>query len=353
MNRVTTLALAPLSSLYGAAISARTALYESGVLRTHKVPAPVISVGNITTGGTGKTPLVEWIARQLAQQARRVCILTRGYGRLNSHQRVVVSDGSHVLSDADHSGDEALMLAQRLKGKAAVICDADRVSAANVALEKLQSDVLILDDGFQNLRIARDLNIVTIDATNPWHNGWLLPAGFLREPIKGLRRADCIILTRATEEIESGLLKQIQEVSSAIVLTSRVITSQIRSLDSVQATGAPNLKAVAAFCGIGNPQAFFQHLRGEQFELRHTIAFRDHHKYSQTDIDSITRESLAHGAKALVTTAKDEVKLREMRFELPCYVVDIKIEISEEEKLLDLIKRAIFAESSSKPACEN
>jgi tetraacyldisaccharide 4'-kinase len=270
---------------------------------------------------------------------------------VNSRQRVLVSDGSRVLSDADHAGDEALMLAERLKGKAAVICDADRVSAAHVAIEELQSDVLILDDGFQNLRIARDLNIVTIDATNPWHNGWLLPAGLLREPIKGLRRADCIILTRAREEIESGLRKQIQEVSSAIVLTSRAITSQIRPLNSVQATGTPNLKAVAAFCGIGNPQAFFQHLRGEQFELLHTTSFRDHHKYSQTDIDSITRESIAHGAQTLVTTAKDEVKLREMRLELSCYVVDIKIEISEEEKLLDLIKRAIFtASSSDRPA---
>jgi tetraacyldisaccharide 4'-kinase len=350
MNRAATLALVPLSMLYGAAIRTRIALYRNGVFQTYKVAAPVISVGNITTGGTGKTPLVEWIARKLAQRDRRVCILTRGYGRTNSHQRVIASDGNRILSDAEHSGDEALLLAEKLKGEAAVICDSNRVSAANWAVENFESDVLVLDDGFQNLRIARDLNIVTIDATNPWNNRWLLPAGLLREPIKGLARADCIVLTRVTETIASDLLKQVQAVSDAVVLMSRMVTSRIRSLNStspISAMGTFDAKAIAAFCGIGNPQDFFQHLRGEDFGLLHTAAFRDHHKYSQADIDQITREAIAHGAQALVTTAKDEVKLRSMHFDLPCYVMDIEVEISEEDKLLDLMERAILTNLSS------
>ena len=164
---------------------ARHALYQTGVLRTHRVSAPVISVGNITAGGTGKTPLVEWIARHLAREGRSGCILTRGYGRAHPNQRIVVSDGKTILADASEAGDEALLLAETLLGQVAVVSDADRVSGAQWAIENLKSKFFILDDGFQNLRIARDLNIVTIDATNPWGNG-LLPAGRLREPRRGL-----------------------------------------------------------------------------------------------------------------------------------------------------------------------
>ena len=193
------LALRPLATLYGVAMKARRALYRSGRFRAHELGAPVISVGNLTTGGTGKTPLVEWIANELAQKGRRVCILTRGYGRRRSGSRVIVSNGSEILADANQAGDEPLLLAERLKGLAAVICDADRVSAARWAVENFKSDVFVLDDGFQHLRVARNLNILTIDATNPWGNGKLLPAGILRESRSELNRADCIVITRADD----------------------------------------------------------------------------------------------------------------------------------------------------------
>ena len=156
MNRAASLALAPLSILYGAVVKTRAAFYRNGVFHTHRIAAPVISVGNLTTGGTGKTPLVEWIAQRLAANGRRVCVLTRGYGRPNQNRRVIVSDGNRILGSVDEAGDEALLLAEALEGKAAVICDADRVSAAKWAIEKFGSDVFVLDDGFQNLRIARD-----------------------------------------------------------------------------------------------------------------------------------------------------------------------------------------------------
>lgn len=346
MNRVATLALAPLSILYGALVKTREALYRNGVFRTHKIAAPVISVGNLTTGGTGKTPLVEWIARKLAAKDRRVCILTRGYGRVNSNRRAIVSDGTRILANVDEAGDEALLLAETLKGKAAVICDADRVAAANWAIEKFGTDVFVLDDGFQNLRIARDLNIVTVDANDAWKNGWLFPAGVLREPIKSLRRADCIILTRAVQPVDAELLKQIHETSKAIALTSRMVTSRIRALKisgDTNATEPNDLRRIAAFCATGNPEAFFDHLRGDNFELVHTASFRDHHKYTQADLDRITREGITHGAEALITTAKDEVKLRSMRFDLPCCVLEIEIEIYEQEELLELIDQAILS----------
>jgi tetraacyldisaccharide 4'-kinase len=342
MNRAATIALSPLGLLYGAVMRSRASLYEHGFFRTHEIGKPVISVGNLTTGGTGKTPLVAAIARHLAQKGRRVCILTRGYGREHPGRRVVVSDGDQILADVTQTGDEALMLAEQLKGKAAVICDSDRVSAAHFAKEKLASDVFVLDDGFQNLRIARDVNLVTIDATNPWGNKHVLPTGTLREPVKALGRADCIVLTRTDQSTEADLLKQIEKLSNAPVLSSRMVISQTRSIQSAGVTPETfsARQPVAAFCAVGNPHAFFDLLRAD-FNLTNTTPFRDHHQFTQADIDRTTRNAIANGAQALVITAKDEVKLRALRFDLPCYVVDIEIEISSPDKLFDLIDRAI------------
>jgi tetraacyldisaccharide 4'-kinase len=180
MNSAVTLALAPLGRLYGVAMRVRRGLYGSGRFRVNELGVPVISVGNLTTGGTGKTPLVEWIARELARTGQRVCILTRGYGRRSPGARVVASNGKEIVANAAQAGDEPLLLAETLNGLAAVISDADRVAAAGWAIENLRSEVFVLDDGFQHLRVARNLNILTIDATNPWGIRRLLPAGILR-----------------------------------------------------------------------------------------------------------------------------------------------------------------------------
>ena len=343
MNRAATIALTLLGLLYGAAMRARAALYEWGILRTHKIDSPVISVGNLTTGGTGKTPLVEAIAEYLAAKGNRVCILTRGYGRDNSGQRVVVSRGTQILDDVTQTGDEPLMLAEKLKGKAAVICDADRVSAARWAEENLASDIFILDDGFQNQRIARNLNIVTIDGTNPWGNKKVLPAGTLRESRKALRRADCVVLTRTEQSTDSTLPAEIEKISDAPVFRSRMVTLGIHDDNSARAVQLEDVARhpIAAFCAVGNPEGFFNHLR-ESFELADTTAFRDHHQYSQADIDWITKHALGNGAEALVTTAKDAVKLRALRFDMPCYIIDIKIEFESEERFFDLIDQAVL-----------
>jgi tetraacyldisaccharide 4'-kinase len=350
MNRAATIALAPLGFLYGTAMRARAALYRRGTFRTHTIGKPVISVGNLTTGGTGKSPLVAAIANHLAQKGRRVCILTRGYGRENSSERVVVSDGNHILVKVAKAGDEPLMLAEKLKGKAAVICDADRVAAARWAQGSLACDVFILDDGFQHLRIARDVNIATIDATNPWGNMRVLPAGILREPIKALRRADCIVLTRTEQAGVSDLVRQIEKVSNALVLSSRTVLSEIRPLNSAKVLSKTeiNRQPVAVFCAVGNPEAFFNLVR-QEFELTETKVFRDHHQYTQADIDRATRNAIAAGAQALITTAKDEVKLRALRFDLPCYVLDIEIEIESADRLFDLIDGALVTKSDNLP----
>ena len=188
--------------LYGAVTRTRLSLYRRGTFHTTKLDRPVISVGNITTGGTGKTPLVEWVAKTFAAKGKKVCILTRGYGRKDPHLQVIVSDGYGVLASPSEAGDEPYLLATKLTGQAAVISSADRIAAGQEAIKDFGTDCFVLDDGFQHLRLARDLNIVTIDATNPWGGGRLLPYGRLRETLEGLSRADCVVITRC-DQVES------------------------------------------------------------------------------------------------------------------------------------------------------
>lgn len=342
-----TIILSPLGALYGAVMRARTALYRRGTLKVHRIDATVISVGNITTGGTGKTPLVEWLARAVASRSgKRVCILTRGYGRADERARVLVSDGERLLADTELGGDEPQLLAESLKGVAAVISDADRVAAARWAMENLTSEVFILDDGFQNLRIARDLDIVTVDATAPFGGGRMLPRGRLREPAGGLARADVIIITRADQANEIGeLRKEIEQFSSGRpAFLSRARTRGLRPLSSTGAGAWDSSlpRTVAAFCAIGNAGAFFTQLKTDGHLLAYTRAFPDHHAYTQSDVQTIEEQARASGAQALLTTAKDGVKLRALKFDLPCFVVEIEIEIEEEDTLLGLIDEALL-----------
>jgi tetraacyldisaccharide 4'-kinase len=358
MMNATGIILAPLGALYSAIMRARLALYRKGALRVHQINSPVVSVGNITTGGTGKTPIVEWVARAAAVEGRRVCILTRGYGRRDENKRVLVSDGERILADAREGGDEPRLLAETLQGAAAVISDADRVGAARWAEENLNSNLFILDDGFQHLRIARDLDIVALDATNPWGGKRLLPGGRLREPLKGLRRADLIILTRAEQSLEIDSLRKEAERLSAgrHILLARTRTRAIRPLGEAMleddvadiftrhaSPGTPSVSAatVAAFCALGNPTSFFAHLRSVGYSLSHTRAFPDHYAYKQTDVDALVFEARRAGASALLTTAKDAVKLRSLRFDLPCYVLEIELELDDQEKLAEMIREAI------------
>ena len=355
MSPLSQLALAPLGLAYGAAVRARLALYRAGALTVQRAGVPVLSVGNITAGGTGKTPLVEWLARAVAEgEGRRVCVLTRGYGR-EGGGRLVVSDGARIEADAREGGDEPRLRAERLlKHNVAVVADADRVAAAVWARAELRSEVFVLDDGFQHLRLARDLNVVTIDASDPWGGGRLLPAGRLREPREGLRRAGCVVVTRA--EMAEDLTKLCAEIGRASggrpVFVARTKTLGVRSLTQVESEIAADQNSggrpvervagpVAAFCGVGNPRAVFQHLRREGFALAHERAFRDHHFYSQAEIDALCREATGRGARSLVTTAKDAVKLAGLRFALPCYVLEAGLSFEDEGGFLELVRAAI------------
>ena len=337
------LILPPFSLLYSAAVHTRMAAYQRGLFQVIKLDVPVISVGNITTGGTGKTPLVEWLCRTLAREGRKVCILTRGYGRTNPRKRVLVSDGANVLSNPADGGDEPFLLAQNLKGIASVISDPDRVAAGQWAIRELGSEVFVLDDGFQYLRLARDLDILTIDATNPWGGGSLLPYGRMREPKSGISRADCVVITRS-DQGESTLVEiEVRKfLGSQPILMSEMKTVGIKGLTSMSLeVSALAGQTVAAFCAIGNPKSFFEHLRGEGYNVVFTRFFADHHNYDQSDVDRLIQDAKQHGAKHLITTSKDAVKLQALNFDVPCHILEIEISIKDTVKFLEVLHNAV------------
>lgn len=326
------LILPPLSALYSAVTRTRLSLYQRGTFRTTRLERPVISVGNMTVGGTGKTPLVEWVSKTLAGTGKRVCILTRGYGRQHPERQVIVSDGQAILATPADAGDEPYLLATNLLGLAAVICGADRISAGRDAIEVFGTECFVLDDGFQHLRLARDLNIVTVDATNPWGGGQLLPHGRLREPLTGLSRADCVVLTRCDQASNlDSLRKQIRDLTH----DRPIFESTMRPVRTSIPTGP-----VAAFCAVGNPKSFFDQLRNSGYQLAVDKAYRDHHVYTQKDAADLVANAKRAGATSLVTTAKDAVKLRSLTFLLPWHTFEIEISISDEGDLRDLLVNA-------------
>jgi len=333
--------LFPLSIVYGVVTRARAQAYKRGLLSRETLPAAVISVGNLTTGGTGKTPLVEWICRKIAADGFKVCVLTRGYGRLNPKTQVVVSNGNEILTDQPSAGDEPFQLAENLLGQAAVICNPNRAAAGRWAIENLGTQVFVLDDGFQHLKLTRDLNIVVIDATEPWGGGKLLPQGRMREPKNSLARADCAVITRTDQtETFNSIRDAVHQFACTIpVLASRMVTFQLVTIARVPAE-LPSA-ATGAFCGIGNADAFFQHLRRAGFNLAFAQSFPDHYQYKQSDIDSLVQNAKSNNALSLTTTAKDAVKLRSLEIAIPCYVNEIRIEIQDEETLVQMIRKAI------------
>jgi len=343
MKAANSLILPPFSALYSVAIRLRLAAYRRKLFSVSKLDATVISVGNITTGGTGKTPLVDWVCRVLANEGKRVCVLTRGYRRQNPNEQVVVSDGHTVLAGVLAAGDEPLLLATNLLGVAAVICNSNRAAAGQWAIDNLRSEVFVLDDGFQHLRLARDLNIVTIDATNPWGGG-MLPYGHLREPLSGLARADCVVLTRTEEPTDHvSLTTTLQKiVGQTPIFRSCMRASGLRRLNGATVDDSPSIaQPVGAFCGVGNPKSFFNQLRREGYELAFERTFPDHYNYQQGDVNNILAEAKGRGARSILTTAKDAVKLSSLHFEMPCYVLEIRISIEDEAHLVSMIRKQL------------
>jgi tetraacyldisaccharide 4'-kinase len=282
---------------YGLVTRIRNRLYDTGWKPTHPVPIPVVSIGNLTLGGTGKTPCVEYVARFYREQNRRVAILSRGYGS---------SQGRN---------DEALVLEENLPD-VPHLQGADRVALAAIAVEELESEILVLDDGFQHRRLARNLDLVLIDTTQPWGHGYLFPRGLLREARTGLRRAGAVLLTRC-DQVEDSERAQLRQVIAGLAPEVPIVETRHQALvlvNSEQATRPLKLLAerpVAAFCGIGNPEAFRQTLLRLGASLCAFRSFSDHHPYCRQDVEDLRTWASQLAPECLVvTTQKDLVKLR-------------------------------------------
>lgn len=317
-----------LSCAYATGVAVRTRAFDCDWRTIHRASVPVISVGNITTGGTGKTPFTAFLTRRLTDRGVRVGILSRGYRSLNGAD----NDEKRVL---DALCPSVPHLQQR-----------DRVSAAKRAVREHGCNVLILDDGFQHRRLGRDLDIVLIDALNPWGYGHLLPRGLLREPVESLRRADLIVLTRAdrcTPDARRAILRELtrirgnEECVEVAFPPQRLVNVQGESATFDMLAGRRPL----AFCGIGNPAGFRETLAtlGVNCELR---GFPDHHHYTAADLQSLQQQAEQGSADILLTTQKDLVKIPQTRLgDMPLWGVRIGVRVLSGEDRLESLLQAL------------
>lgn len=325
--------LAPLAAagwLYAVGASLRRAAYRRGILRSHRAGVPVISVGNVTAGGTGKTPCVQAVCRLLQEAGLRPAILSRGYGGRLPGPWAVVSDGESVLLSSEAAGDEPELLARSLPG-VPVLVGADRRTTAREARSRFDAEVLVLDDGFQHRRLARDLDLVAVDATNPWGNGRCLPGGLLREPLSALGEADAVLLTRAgrapphrLDAIERALRRKGLRAPVVRATHAPAGVVDLGSGDRLPVEELAGLK-VLAFAGIANPAAFFSDLQGLGARVVEGVPYPDHHRFSRADVEKLLEWARLTNAEAVVTTEKDAVRLAAY-LPLPVRLLALRIE---------------------------
>jgi tetraacyldisaccharide 4'-kinase len=271
----------------------------------------VISIGNLTLGGTGKTPIVEVVANLLHQEGKRVCVLSRGYGGKAQSAITVVSDGKRCFVPPEMVGDEPVLLAEHLLG-VPVVVGKDRYAAGMLAVGRFGVDVIVLDDGFQHVQLARDLDILLLDAARPFGNGRLFPRGDLRERPSGIARADAIILTHWEADTTSSLTALRITPPVLPLFCSQHEPVDLHALADRHILPPVSLKSrrILAFCGIGTPDHFRQMLQRLGAELVAFVVFPDHHPYTRSEIEQLVRMANKQSADILVTTEKDGVRLR-------------------------------------------
>ena len=335
----------PLSILYGAVARLRAWTYRVGIIHQRRLRGVVISVGNLTVGGTGKTPMVVWLAQRLAASGKKTAVLCRGYRPLpqSSH----FADGMKI---PEGWNDEAALLRNRLVGKVEIGVGANRFAKGR-ELESRGVKCFILDDGFQHLQLARDLDIVLLDATSPFDGGHLLPAGRLREPMSALRRAGIIVITRSEHPPATEAI--IQRHTSAPTFYARTELLSIETYS--QPSNATNNQTTGnekyfAFCGIGNPSAFFDDLAKWGIQVTGHGTFRDHHLYTEADLSNLESRALGTDADALLCTEKDIQDLTPLRTNrLPIFFCKIALRFNDEEGLWQtILGRLAHANSETK-----
>ena len=354
------------SRFYRMAIQFRIWLYDKRFIRNHAIGCQVVSIGNLSCGGTGKTPVVEVFAKSLSRQGRKVAILSRGYrsreqrgvwqklrGRFSSRKREVlpprvVSDGHDLLLQSDAAGDEPYMLASNLH-EVAVLVDKDRVNAGLYAIDEYATDTLILDDGFQYLRLKPHVNIVLVDSTSPFGNHHVLPRGILREPVKNIRRADYIFLTKSNggkhlRHLKTFLRRHNRRAEIIECCHKPLYLERVFARGERIALDALKTRRVAAISAIARPESFEEFLTGFGAEIVHVARYADHHRYSEQQILDFVKAAKAAGAEMIVTTEKDAVRIpRIVREDILFYFLRVEIDIlSGQENFDQCIRRICF-----------
>ncbi len=340
-ERLAYIGLGLLTPFYTLGAKLKLLMYKHGIKKAEKVNAFVISIGNITTGGTGKTPVCVAIANYLSETLnKRTAILSRGYGGKLSNTHVnTISDGENIFFSAHMSGDEPYWLAYNSQKTVVLTCK-NRFDAAKTAIKDYQAEVLILDDGFQHIKLHRDFNLMLIDGNLKFGNGKLLPQGPLREPLSEISRADCILImnkraldTNAKENCEK-FAKEIEEKYSIKTIVCNFAPKGVFSLQGSEEL--INTEKVYAFAGIGQPKFFFEYLKNQGHEVLKKRIFEDHHLYTKDDIKNILIEAKNLGATAIITTEKDAVKIKALldkNSEIKFYALKLGIDLNVRELL--------------------
>ncbi len=327
--------LIPPSLLYGVANRIRNVFYDLGILSSYRSSLPIVSVGNITVGGTGKTPVVDWLVKQFQHLGKHPAVVSRGYAGEFSGKVGVVSDGQNLLMTAKFSGDEPYLLAKR-NPQCLVVVAKKRRDGIQFLEERGEVDVIVLDDGFQHRAVKRDIDVVLLDSKRPLGNGWPLPAGNLREFPQALKRSDYLLMTRAENQKRADFKgfraynSQHKLADVAVSLSGDIVpVSQLKNLDFL------------AFAGIADPENFFITLDKLGFSLKERLSFSDHTEYQGQVLEQL-RNATAR-VDALITTEKDGVKLSADMFELPCFQISMDINIGNSRELTESIMKRLWS----------
>jgi tetraacyldisaccharide 4'-kinase len=331
--------LYPASAIYGFGAGVKAGLYTSGIIKPKWLPCKVISVGNITAGGTGKTPMVINIVRILEGKGVRTAVVTRGYKGVSEGAVRVVSDGMGNILPPGEAGDEPVLMARSLPG-VPVVMGSDRYEAGMLAWERFHPQAVVLDDGFQHVRLHRDLNILLMDAAHPFGNGHTIPIGYLREPKMGVKRADFIIFTGAGK-VHPDAEKEVKSLAPPGTYTADagyfpISFYNIKTREETPAEAFAE-KKVFAFCGIANPGSFSLILHKLNAKITGSEEYPDHHSYSLEDVAFLKEKAAESGAEVLLTTEKDAVKLEGLIQAGPViYALKAGLKIYNGRKLLDI-----------------
>ncbi len=321
----------PLSALYGAVVRARVRLYAHGWLKQKRLNGTVISVGNLTVGGTGKTPMVIWLAEKFLADGKRVAILSRGYRGANG------------------TSDEIELMKFRLQDRVTFGVGKNRFAEGRRLESQQPIDVFLLDDGFQHLQLARDLDILLMDASRPLGGEALLPEGRLREPLAAMSRANLIVFTRA--DTASGTLEAIGKLQQFPVFAASTRLLGFRRFGGEVSLLSANEIGVGpffAFCGLGNPDAFFRDLGNWGLTICGQGVFSDHHRYTQREIFAVTQAGKRVGANAFVTTEKDAQNLGSLKFEdAPLYVAVIDLVVTPEADFRNVLDQTLATDAGA------